>query len=465
MSKYLSLVCLYNKSAFRKTILLGATIPLTFAAIYAVKFRLMGPGGSFMAMERTLGGAWTVLAFVVILVLSVTGTMNSVNGKKALKAAHSTTGYTIRRLYISPLASYLTMYGYYLLMIVILWGAAIVSVLGIGYFGMSAAGAADTDARLALGILRTDIGHALLPIAHPQVLIFNIVSVLALAGDTARSSYLSWHNSRPSAGILVVSLAMFVVWSFKLSDSYLLIVILVQSMYVVFLAGDVMAREKHPKGDPFLVNKYVGMVDMDSTEFDEDLLMAVNNNSGTIGREGGETALFEDIEHHKRDLFYLRRRYLPMGINMERADFLLGACIFVGLAGKIAFYGRFFMKLRAINNSLTGVTIDSEMMMPYFWDLQKHAYYGYLIAIILVFFLQAYLNYSYYNKETKSVFVMRRLPDRKEYARTIWTSPALESFMIVIIMAAHTVLDMIMYVFFTPHAALHPDYLINLLPF
>ena len=121
--------------------------------------------------------------------------------------------------------------------------------------------------------------------------------------------------------------------------------------------------------------------------------------------------------------------------------------------------------MNEIKSSIRGVTIDSGMKMPYFWELQTHAYYGYLIGILLVIFLQAYWNYEYYNKKTKSVYVMKRLPDSKEYTRTIWGAPMIQALFIVLIMIVQTILDLCLYAFVTPQLALHPDFLSHILPF
>ena len=140
-------------------------------------------------------------------------------------------------------------------------------------------------------------------------------------------------------------------------------------------------------------------------------------------------------------------------------------CIFIGFAEHLLFFGRYLLQLNAINNSIKGITIDSGLKMPYFWQLQEHTYYGYILAMLLVLFIQAYWNYAYYNKETKSVYVMKRLPDRKEYGRTIWISPVIEAISIAVIMVAHTLTDLCMYVVATPDIALYPDYLSHILPF
>ena len=474
MNKNLSLIFLYNKAAYKRLILIFMVIPILFAGLFLLKTGGASHMDSFMLMERGFGGIWAVLAFVIINVIASLTVANSLNDKKSLKASHSTPGYTIRRMHISPISSYIMVYVYYILVMAILWGIAIVSLYVIGRTGITLSGSGNAETKIALGMLRTDIGHALLPIAHPQVLLFNIVAVLALGGECARSCYLSWHNGRQTAGVLLIAICMFVVWAFELSNSYMLMVILVMVLYAGFSFGDVISREKKPKGDPFMVNKYVGMIDMDSTDFDENAFMQTNSKFADLDPESDESLILERYEAElnsnkgllqRLNPFYLRKRYLPIGINMERANFIFGACLFVGIAEKIAFYGKYMLKLQDIDNSITGVTIDSAMKMPYFWDLQRHAYYGYIIAIILVFVLQAYLIYNYYNKETKSIFVMKRLPNRKEYTRTIWIAPAVESIFIFVVMIAQTILDMGIYIAMTPKAALPSDYLSHLLPF
>jgi preprotein translocase subunit Sss1 len=82
-----------------------------------------------------------------------------------------------------------------------------------------------------------------------------------------------------------------------------------------------------------------------------------------------------------------------------------------------------------------------------------------------VILVQSFWNYSYYNKETKSVYVMKRLPDRKEYSRTIWVAPVMEAVIIALIMTGNILVDLGIYAFFTPDIALPADYLSHILPF
>ena len=464
MNKYLSLIFLYNRAGYKKILLAAGAIPLCFLAIFLLRIGNPYEASSYMLMERAFGGVWAVLVLVAVNLTGLTAVVNSINGKKALKAAHSTTGYTIRRLNLSPVSSYLTIFVYCLAVILIFQGISTASLYAIGKLSLIISGSSTIDTRLALGMLRTKIGSALIPIAHPSVIAFNIVSVLALAGECARSCYLSWHNGTPSAGVVLIIVPMFLVWAFTPEDSYILIAILFMSIYAVFSFCDVIFREKRPKGDPFKVNKYAGLMDLDSAEFDDSVHLTVNSPAEAYDSSSADTSILQRYGRTGESIG-IRRRFMPLGINLEKANALFGLCIFIGFAEHLLFFGRYLLQLNAINNSIKGITIDSGLKMPYFWQLQEHTYYGYILAMLLVLFIQAYWNYAYYNKETKSVYVMKRLPDRKEYGRTIWISPVIEAISIAVIMVAHTLTDLCMYAVATPDIALYPDYLSHILPF
>lgn len=88
----------------------------------------------------------------------------------------------------------------------------IASVLLVGKIGFIFAGAEDINTALALEILQTSIGHALIPIGHLQMMVFNVVVIFALSGECARACYLGWHNGRNSVGIVLIMAPMVYVW-------------------------------------------------------------------------------------------------------------------------------------------------------------------------------------------------------------------------------------------------------------
>lgn len=475
MNKYLSLIFLYNRAGHRKLLLITAAIPLCLLAVFLIQAGNPNEAGSYMLMERGFGGIWAVLLFIGVNLLGLSAVVNALKGRQDAKAAHATTGYTIRRLRLSPVKSYLTIFFYYLVIILIFWGLAVASLLAIGRAGLAMAGAAGIDTRLALGLLRTDIGHVLIPIANPTLILFNLVSVLALAEECAKSCYLSWHNGRPSAGVILVTASMALVWGNILETIYALLAVLILICYSVLSLGDVISREKHSKGDPFKANQYAGIMDLNDFDYEDSSYAAeANTLVDDDDPEFSETAILERYGRvsgdGRRKAFgrinpaWLRRRFMPLGINLERANALFGAGIALGIAEHLVFLFRYILHLRDIQSGIKGVTIASGLKMPYFWDLEAYTYFGYAAAALMVFFLQAYWNYEYYNKKTRSIYVMKRLPDRKEYTRTIWAAPFIQALAIGMVGAAHTVIDMGIYVLGTPEIALYPDYLSKMLP-
>ncbi len=473
MERFLSIIYLYNKASWQKLTLIIAVLPLGFLITCLWNVGIPTADNSLMLLERAFGGITPVLIFIGVMMLALLAVANTLNGRKDLKATHTTIGFTLRRMHSSPIGAYISVFLYYFVVMTIIWAVAILSFFIIGQIGLFMTDAKQMQTSLALGLLRTDIGHALLPIAHPLGLIFNLVVAASVAGECAKSCYLTWHNGSPSAGVALITVAMVYVWTFDPDNTFILLTILFLALYGSLSIADVIFREKRPKGDPFKVNKYAGVIDMNSTDFDEELYLEVNSSIETFDPkdEAGYLKQYgrDDVTTFQNRLkrlnpFWLRRRFMPLGSNMEKANAFFGLCIFLGFGEHLLFFGRYQMEMKALENSMKGVTIDSGLKMPYFWELEEHTYYGYIVAMVLVLMMQMYWNWAYYNKETKSVYVMKRLPNWKEYPRTIWVSPVIQAVLIALFAAAHTLIDFCLYLT-TPDLALHADYLTHIFPF
>lgn len=474
MSKYMSLIFLYEKTGKKKMLIAYLFVPICFLAAFLARVGPPAEAAPIMLVERGFMGIWDVAVFVAAILIMYYFLVSGLNGKKALKASHSTTGYTIRRLGISPTASYLTILVYFLVIILTLWAIGILSIFLIGKGALAMCGAKGIYTKIAMGFLRTEIGAALVPFGNPLIAAFNVAAVTGLAAECAKSCYLGWHNGSPSAGVLLIAAAMFITWSFGLSAGYLIIIIIIIGAYAAFSVLDVVFREKRPKGDPFRVNKYSGIIDTDSVDFEEDVFLQTNTGAEAYDiREKDKSILdkYGGIDGNEKkkvfrgiNIWSQRQRYMPIGSNMEKANYLFGFCICIGIGEHLLFLTRFGMHMREIMIHIKGEMLDSEYLMPYFRELQSHTLYGYLAAVLLVVSVQAYWNYAYYNKETNSVYVMKRLRDRKEYPRTIWVSPVIEAIIIILIMMVSLVSDLVIYALVTPDAALHADWMSHILP-
>ncbi len=83
-----------------------------------------------------------------------------------------------------------------------------------------------------------------------------------------------------------------------------------------------------------MVNKYIGIMDLDSTEFDDSIRLEVNSAAETYdpsllkryGR-GTEHGMRNGLK--KLNPVWLRRRFMPLGSNLERANFFFGVFVFL----------------------------------------------------------------------------------------------------------------------------------------
>lgn len=139
----------------------------------------------------------------------------------------------------------------------------------------------------------------------------------------------------------------FLVWIHVLDDIYLFMTIVIIAGYTAVSFWDVISREKHPKGDPFKANQYAGIMDLDSFDFDDSSYVPEANRPVEgddpealkmalpqlydAAKGGGRKGL------RRLDLGWLRRRFMPLGIDMERANTLFGAGIVIGITEHLVF--------------------------------------------------------------------------------------------------------------------------------
>ena len=93
--------------------------------------------------------------------------------------------------------------------------------------------------------------------------------------------------------------------------------------------------------------------------------------------------------------------------------------------------------------------------MADFIQLADNAFLGFG-ALILAMILLAIANYRYHFKGSKSVYLMRRLPDPREYARRCWTLPLIGVGICLVLTAVTTAVCYLIYMKCTPASCLVP---------
>ena len=145
-------------------------------------------------------------------------------------------------------------------------------------------------------------------------------------------------------------------------------------------------------------------------------------------------------------------KYLPPGLDYEREKLFL----LIGM-GLSLFYSMFYFDIYwdsyqslfefRENKIRPGAKIDP------FWELVDRYPTGYLIVAVSMLALVA-AHYAHYRQGSKSIYLVRRLPDRGFLHRTCWTIPLLWMGICLLAMAVTVLVYFAVYVGFTPRACL-----------
>lgn len=117
---------------------------------------------------------------------------------------------------------------------------------------------------------------------------------------------------------------------------------------------------------------------------------------------------------------------IPAGFSPRREG--VGALVWLLLPGVVclALYGmRFLGAYENLYTRLNGKRVLAEMaLMPEFGQLIQWNRWAVILPLLWALFQG--INYNFYHRQvTKSIYLMRRLPDRWEFARRCWTLPLL----------------------------------------
>lgn len=149
-------------------------------------------------------------------------------------------------------------------------------------------------------------------------------------------------------------------------------------------------------------------------------------------------------------------RYAPPGMDIKVEKRVMGWGMTFSALFSLSFFLRFSDGLKRLYwNNGAGRTLKANAVMPDFAQLLGGALLGFLIlALCMAAFIP--IHYAYHHQGSKSVYLMRRLPDRWERHRRCWTLPLCA---VLLCLAAAFVLLLIyfaVYMLATPKACLTP---------
>lgn len=153
------------------------------------------------------------------------------------------------------------------------------------------------------------------------------------------------------------------------------------------------------------------------------------------------------------------KKYDPPGMETDKEQgILVGGTVLTLIISLVYFWDRYASAYRRLWDYYNGNTkiLGNDPMEPFF-ELFGRSLGGYLI-VILCMLAGVAVRYAYYWQGSKSIYLMRRLPDRKYLHRTCWVVPLIRIEMCVLVAVASVLLCFVIYVTMTPAECLPWNY-------
>lgn len=119
------------------------------------------------------------------------------------------------------------------------------------------------------------------------------------------------------------------------------------------------------------------------------------------------------------------RKIIPVGIKAETEIWIFASALAAGICRALLFfqaYSREYNRLFEIEYGKR-VLINGRMMTD-FYDVLDGTFDGFFIGIF-AFICLIFLHYGYHHKDSKSIYTMKRLPDKYELHKRCFTVPVI----------------------------------------
>ena len=151
------------------------------------------------------------------------------------------------------------------------------------------------------------------------------------------------------------------------------------------------------------------------------------------------------------------KKFDPPGMDTAKEEGLFAVGTFCSfLWSTLYFSNEFSDAYRHLWRGKTGKVLGGEAMEPFF-ELFGRSLSGYPM-IMLCMFVTVWMRYSYYQQGSKSIYLMRRLPDSNLFHRTCWVIPMSRVGICALVCGLQLLLSFIAYVVITPDVCLPWNY-------
>lgn len=154
------------------------------------------------------------------------------------------------------------------------------------------------------------------------------------------------------------------------------------------------------------------------------------------------------------------KRLVPPGfpLERERAVYIAGL-VLAGLQMLIVFFMKWKVAYGNLYEWVDGEKVFHDWaMMPGFLYLMDDTEGGFLLLAVLVF-LAVFWHYSYYYQESKSIYVMKRLPNRMEIHKRAWVLPLMAELGLLLSMVVMSLFCLFLYFALSPENYIPEEWL------
>ncbi len=151
------------------------------------------------------------------------------------------------------------------------------------------------------------------------------------------------------------------------------------------------------------------------------------------------------------------KNLLPIVFDWRKECWFFGLCNLIGIVGSFGWVIRYVNALQRVHkyNYATG-EYYFDGSIPYFHELTSGMFYGFF-AVAAVLLLRLLLHYTYHYQGSKSIYLMRRLPDKGLMHRKAITLPIAEAVLTLLIALLIFTIYVLIYRYATPSEALPLD--------
>lgn len=151
------------------------------------------------------------------------------------------------------------------------------------------------------------------------------------------------------------------------------------------------------------------------------------------------------------------RQIIPVGFKAETEIWIFITAEAIGIIRALLFFYEYRIKYNSLFEIIYGERVlNATEDMPDFYEILKGCFNGFVIAAFIFISLLLY-HYIYHHKDSKSIYTMKRLPDKNELHIRCLTIPLTGIVLSILLSVCLLLLFYYYYITKTPAECLLPD--------